>query len=344
MNYLDFRSDTVTHPTAKMREAMSAALLGDDMYDHDPTTKKLERLAAETLGKEAALFVPSGTFGNQLAVQIHCQPGDEVILADESHIVMHETGAAAALAGVQLRSIPAENGWMEPAAIEARIRPHRDIHYPESRLFCIENAFSDGSVLSLQQMQQMSSAARRHGLKVHLDGARIFNAATALNCQAKDIAAHADTAMFCLSKGLCAPVGSILVGSRQDMDKAKYLRKRMGGALRQTGVLAAAGIIAIEEMSQRLAEDHQRARYFADLLEQEIPGAMVQRKQLDINMVYAKVPGMSSDIIEKLTAEDIYIGHGYGEKDENFRFVTHYWTPEDAIDKLISRMRFLLGV
>ncbi len=340
MDYLDFRSDTVTHPTPAMRAAMAAAPVGDAIYGDDPTLRQLEQLAAQLLDKDAALLVPSGTFGNQLALQLHCRPGEEVLLSEQSHIVQHETGAAAALAGVQLRCIDAPAGHMTAPQLQSRIRRDDDFHHPQSSLLCLENAFSSGQVVNLEQMAEMSQVCRAAGLKVHLDGARLFNAAAHLGCDPAEIARHADTVMFCLSKGLCAPMGSLLVGAASDIKRARYLCKRMGGGLRQAGIIAAAGILGLREMRLRLAEDHQRARYLADLLEQEIPGAVVARARLDINMVFARVPGLTGDVIEQLGRENIYLGSLYSG--EHIRLVCHYWTPLDAIDRLVGRLRSLL--
>ena len=209
---IDIRSDTVTHPTEAMRSAMASALVGDDVYGDDLTTIELEKKAAEILNKEAALFVPSGTFGNQLAILTHTRRGDEIILGHDSHILMHEVGGAAVIAGVQLRSITTEYGSMNPDALHGLIRT-QDIHYPDTGLICLENAHGSGRVVPLENMKAVYSLAKTKGIPLHLDGARIFNAATSLEVEAKEITAYCDSANICLSKGLCAPIGSILVGS-----------------------------------------------------------------------------------------------------------------------------------
>lgn len=220
MKYIDLRSDTVTEPTQRMREAMMDAIVGDDVYEDDPTMKELEEYVANLVGKEATLFVPSGTFANQLAIFTWCNRGDEVILPHDCHVVMHEVGAASVIAGVQLRSMPAINGQMNPQMVKEAIRED-DIHYPETGLICMENAYSDGTVLPLEHMQEIYAIAKAHDIPVHLDGARVFNAATALKVDAKDMLRYTDSVMFCLSKGLCAPVGSILAGSKEFIAKAR---------------------------------------------------------------------------------------------------------------------------
>ena len=371
MDYLDFRSDTVTHPTGDMREAMANASVGDDVYRDDPTVIELEQFAAHLLGKEAALLMPSGTFANQLALQLHCRHGDEVLLSEQSHIVLYETGAAAAFAGVQLRCIDAPSGYIGAAALKERMRKG-DMLQPGSRLLCMENAFSSGQVLSAAQMREMSEAARGFGLKIHLDGARLFNAAASLACEPEELACFADTVQICLSKGLCAPMGSLLVGSAADIERSRVLRKRMGGGLRQAGIIAAAGLLSLKEMRHRLSEDHQRARYLADLLEREIPGAKVEREKLDINMVFVQIPGLKTSVQEQLSCERIYIGapypaaapnsnqsieqssahsdQGSDQADKNVRsqnaqsvrLMTHYWTPDAAIERLVSRLAGIL--
>ena len=245
MNYIDLRSDTVTWPTDAMREAMAKAPVGDDVYEDDPTVKELEQYAASITAKEAALFVPSGVFGNQLALFTHCPRGSEVILDDQCHIVQHESGAASIIAGVQLRTIDAQGSILLPEAIEPRVRIGDDIHEPTTSLICLENAHSNGKVFSVEQMEQVRRCANRHHIPIHLDGARLFNAAVSLGIEAKELTQHVDSVMFCLSKGLCAPVGSILAGSRKFIDQARRNRKIMGGGLRQAGILAAAGLIAL---------------------------------------------------------------------------------------------------
>ncbi|MDP4090233.1 MAG: low-specificity L-threonine aldolase, partial [Bacillota bacterium] len=324
MSFIDLRSDTVTNPTDAMREAMYRAEVGDDVYEDDPTVKELERCAAEVSGKEAALFVPSGTFGNQLALFTHCKRGSEVILGDDCHIVAHEVGAAAVIAGVQLRNLNSHKGELCPHEVKSKIRKEtEDIHYPGTSLICLENAHSNGRVISLENMKAISEIARENKIPVHLDGARLFNAASYLKVDAREITKYCDSVMFCLSKGLCAPVGSILAGSREFIEKARKGRKLMGGGLRQAGILAAAGLIALEDMRERLSEDHENALYLAELLEQ-LPGIKLQKEDIHIDMVFFKVETSLSG--EQLQSEFLNRGIKVNapEKGE-MRFVTHYW-------------------
>ncbi|HRS65739.1 MAG TPA: low-specificity L-threonine aldolase [Spirochaetia bacterium] len=340
MNYIDLRSDTVTWPTEEMREAMAHALVGDDVYGDDPTVNKLETLAAQMLGKEAALFVPSGTFGNQLALFTWCPRGSEIIVGEQCHIIQHEAGAAAVIAGVQTRPIYAPDGIMPLESIEKHIRDN-DIHYPPTSLICLENAHSSGKMVPLAYMQEVHELAQRYGLPVHLDGARIFNAAASLNADVKAIAATVDSIMFCLSKGLCAPVGSMLVGTKNFIDSARRKRKIMGGAMRQAGILAAAGIIALETMTKRLHDDHYNARYMAELLS-EIPNMEVERDNLDINMVFCRIPEYieSSNLVGFLQSKNILINPPeFGM----YRFVTHYWIQKDHIEYFVQVLREYLS-
>ncbi|SHF16694.1 L-threonine aldolase [Marinitoga hydrogenitolerans DSM 16785] len=333
MKFIDLRSDTVTHPTEEMRKAMSEAEVGDDVYDEDPTIKKLEFLAADILGKEAALFVPSGTFGNQLALFTHCNKGDEVILGDDCHIVQHEAGASAVIAGVQLRTINSDHGILNPKEIESKIRKFEDIHYPKTGLIALENAHSNGRVIPLKNFKEIREIADNYNIPIHLDGARIFNAATALNVDPKKIAKYADSISFCLSKGLCAPIGSILVGNSEFIEKAKKKRKIMGGGLRQAGVLAAAGIISLEKMRFRLQEDHENAKYLADQLSRFDFIDIIEN--VEINMVFFKINKEfnKKDFILFLRKNGIKIN----PPDENiYRFVTHYWIKKEDIDKTIK--------
>lgn len=340
MKKYDFRSDTVTKPTQKMREAIFSADVGDDVYGDDPTVIKLEKLSAEMLGKEAALFIPSGTFGNQLALLTHTKRGDEVILGDFCHIVMHEVGAAAVIAGVQLRTVPAENGYMCIETIKRMIR-EEDIHYPDTGLICVENAHSSGKVVDLNHLEQIKKVAEENNIPVHMDGARLFNAAAALGVKASEIAKHADSIMFCLSKGLCAPVGSMLVGTHEFVEKARKNRKLMGGGMRQAGVIAAAGIVALEEMVERLSDDHNNAKLLARLLS-EVDAIKVKNDYLDINMVFCEIDGINNDndFVAALDERGFLInGPELGE----YRFVTNYWTPEDAVVGLAKAMKELLA-
>jgi len=289
MRRREFRSDTMTAPTATMRRAMAEAEVGDDVCGEDPSANRLEKLAAETVGTEAALFVPSGTFGNQCAIAVHTRPGDEVIVAESGHVIEHEAGASAALAGVQTRTVvPAETPWLTAADIAPRLRTVPDVHHPDTGLIVLENALADGTVMPLHAMAEVADLARAHAVPVHLDGARLFNAAVALDVPASDIVAHCDSVSFCLSKGLGAPVGSMLCGSTDFISRARSRRKIMGGGMRQVGVLCAPGIVALEEGPSQLARDHANARLLAELLV-AIPGIKVDLENVQINMVYCRV-------------------------------------------------------
>lgn len=339
--WIDFRSDTVTQPTDEMRKAMANAPVGDDVYGDDPTINKLEDLAADILGKEAAMFVPSGTFGNQVAIMTHTRRGDEILVGDQCHVLMHEVGAAAVLSGVQTRSFPTDNGTADIGALERMIRTD-DIHYPDTGLICMENAHSSGAVVSLDNMQAVYELANMHKIPVHLDGARVFNAATALKVDVSEITALCDSVNVCLSKGLCAPVGSILAGKKSFIDRARKNRKLMGGGLRQAGILAAAGILALTEMASRLDVDHQNAKYMADRLE-EITGLTVLRDRLDINMVFFTLSQdiiLEDRLIEGLKENNILIN---GIEDGEYRFVTNNGVTKEDIDVLIECMKSMIG-
>ncbi len=335
--WIDLRSDTVTHPTEAMREAMARAEVGDDVYGDDPTVNRLEALASEILGKEAALFVPSGTFGNQVAIMSHTQRGDEILLGEECHILMHEVGGAAVLSGVQTRSFPTHLGHVDVEKLEKMIRDV-DIHFPNTGLICMENAHSSGTAVSMENMKAVYQLGKSRNIPVHLDGARLFNAAVALGVDVKELAAYGDSVNVCLSKGLCAPVGSIVVGSSVFINKARKNRKLMGGGLRQAGILAAAGMIALTDMAARLDQDHKNARYLAHRLE-EIESCHVLKDRLDINMVFftldESVIGESA-LIEGLMNEKIKIN---GIEDGEYRFVTNYGVSTEDIDKIIDVMK-----
>lgn len=342
-NFIDLRSDTVTKQPDFMKEAMFKAEVGDDVYGDDPTIIKLEKLAAKIIGKEATLFVPSGTFGNQLALFTHCKRGSEVILADSNHIIAHEVGASSIIAGVQLRSIDSEDGVIKPNEIEKRIRfEDEDIHFPSTSLICVENAHSSGNVLSLDEMNEIYTVAKKYNLPVHLDGARVFNAAASLNVEVKEITKYCDSVMFCLSKGLCAPVGSILAGSKEFIDKARKKRKLMGGGLRQAGFLAAAGIVALNDMSKRLNEDHENAKLLASELN-KLPEIKVNLDNVKINMVFFSFKDNNIDtknLVKYFLENNIKINDA-----ENglMRFVTHYWITKDDVFRVASTLKDFLS-
>jgi threonine aldolase len=321
---------------------MAAAEVGDDVYGDDPTVNELESLGAAMLGKEAAVFVPSGTFGNQLALFTWCRRGSEVILGEQSHIIQHEAGAASVIAGVQTRVIDAPDGII--CAGEARKRLRRGgLQEPASSLICMENAHSSGRVVSLEAMDEISRLASEWELPVHLDGARIFNAAAALGVDARDIARRADSVMFCLSKGLCAPIGSLLAGTRDFVGKARLKRKIMGGGMRQAGVIAAAGIVALKEMSPRVSRDHERAKEIARALA-AIPGVKISLEETEINMVFFTCPAASGKAKQFAAA---FGKHGIliNPPDEtgHFRFVTHYWIGDGETEKIIAACRLIFA-
>lgn len=343
MNMIDFRSDTVTKPTEEMREAMFSAEVGDDVYGEDPTVNRLERLAAKILGKEDALFVTSGTQGNQVAILTHCRPGDEVILEAESHIFLYEAGAASALAGVQTRPIRGTKGAMDPSDVKKAIRGE-DIHYPYSGLICLENTHNKagGKVIPIETMKAIYEIAKEKDIPVHLDGARLFNAAVAAGVPVTEFTQYVDTVQVCLSKGLSAPVGSILAGSKSFIKEARKWRKRLGGGLRQAGVLAAPGIIALEKMVDRLAEDHANARQLAEGLS-TIPGLQVDVNGVETNIILCNIQetGLSNEEFLARLKEAGILAVPFDEG--IIRFVTHREVTSDMVEMALQRIRQLIG-
>jgi threonine aldolase len=321
---IDLRSDTVTQPSPSMREAMSRAELGDDGWGEDPTLNRLEAVAADRLGKEAAVFVASGTMGNLSALLAHCERGREAILGDESHIFHYEAGGASALGGIVLHTVPTlEDGTMPLEAVEGAIRPNFT-HYAPAGVICLENTHNrcSGSIVGPDYMAGVGDIARRHGLPVHLDGARLFNASVATGLPLTAWTAHATSVQVCLSKGLAAPVGSLVAGSRAFVDRVRRARKLLGGGMRQAGVLAAAGLVALDEMIDRLAEDHQNARILADLLAR-LPGIVLDPSRVQTNIVVFRL-GAGLDAarfvreVERAGVRIIDLGGG------RLRAVTHY--------------------
>ena len=286
MRYIDLRSDTVTQPTQAMRDAMATAVVGDDVFEDDPTLKELEAYAAERLGKEAALFVTSGMQGNACALMAHTRRGDCVIIDPHSHIAEHEAGSYSQLAGVSLRYPQTVNGTMEPASVRACLTDDSDVQVAPATLVVVENAHSSGAVVSLDNMREIYQIAHEKGASVHLDGARLFNAATALGiADVRELTQYCDTVMCCLSKGLCAPVGSVLAGPKDLISRARRARRILGGGMRQGGFLAAAGLVALRDMTGRLQEDHDNAKFLASALD-SIDGVQVFHDRLDIDMVF----------------------------------------------------------
>jgi len=344
MKPIDLRSDTVTLPTPAMREAMYHAELGDDVFGEDPTVNRLQEMSAERMGKEAALFVASGTMGNLIALLTYCGRGDGAIMGDQSHTFTSEVGGTAALGGVYLRAIPNQpDGRLEPAHIEAAI-PSEDIHHPWVKLVCLENThnFCGGAVLDADYTAKVANLAHRHGLALHLDGARIFNAAIALGVEARELAADADTVMFCVSKGLSAPVGSLLCGSIEFIERARRTRKMVGGAMRQAGVIAAAGIVALEQMVDRLQEDHENAHLLAEGIA-EIPGLGIDPACVRTNIVFF-------DFLDKrVTAQQFC--EALGEEGvlmlalgpARLRAVTHHGLQRADVERALQVMRQVMA-
>lgn len=339
MRAVDLRSDTVTKPTPAMRQAMYEAEVGDDVYGEDPTVNQLEAMAAERLGKEAALFVASGTMGNLVALLTHCGRGDEVILGDRSHTFLFEQGGMAALGGIVPHPIANQpDGTLRLEDIEGAIRADNP-HFPRTRLVCLENTHNmcNGTPLTVKYTSRAAQLARDRGLRVHLDGARVFNAAAALDVDARALARPVDSVMFCLSKGLCAPVGSMLCGSADFIGEARRARKVVGGGMRQAGVIAAAGVVALKEMTDRLTEDHARARRLAEGLAEissiEVAPVTTNILYFQLTEVVEKTPGQ----VEQALAERGILVQS--REDGRFRAVTHYWIDDEDVDRTLQSMR-----
>lgn len=344
MDKIDLRSDTVTWPTSAMRAAMANAVVGDDVYSEDPTVNRLETLAAERFGKEAGLFVASGTMGNVVSLLAHCGRGDEVIMGNPSHTFKYEGGNPAALGGVHTMPIPTNaDGTLDHDAIEAAIRED-DPHYPRTTLVALENTQGSmgGQPLPVEYIDAVGQLCQTHNLKLHIDGARIFNAATAVNESVARVTQAADSVTFCLSKGLCAPVGSVVVGSADFIYRARRLRKALGGGMRQAGTLAAAGLIALDEMTSRLQVDHDNASMLADGLA-SIPCIDIDVSQVKTNMIFFDLkddaPLSGGELVAALAKDDILMTSPYKGR---FRFVTHYWIQETHVQRVLKRMRSLL--
>lgn len=332
---IDFRSDTVAMPSPEMRRAMVDAPLGDDVFGDDPTTNRLLEVAAERMGKQAATFVPSGTMGNLVGVAVNAQRGEELIADADSHVFHYETAGAAAVCGVQIRPVTTAAGVMSPQQIVRAVRPRNDPHQPLTAAVTFENTHNrhGGVVWPLEDLRAASAAAHEKGLRVHLDGARIFNAAVALGVPAKDIAATADTVTFCLSKGLACPIGSIFCGRSEDVEEAKRWRKRLGGGMRQVGVLAAAGLIALDHMVERLAEDHANARTLAEGLS-ELPGVSCDLSRVQTNLVFFEVQRMPAERFLEECARRGVVAAMAGT--DRIRFVTHYGIESEDVQAALT--------
>ena len=340
---IDLRSDTVTLPTDEMREAMNNAEVGDDVYQEDPTVNRLEELAAKKLGKEEALFVPSGTMGNLIAVLTHCQRGDEIILERDSHIYYYEVGGMSAVAGVIPRLIVGDRGIPNPQDIKRALRDE-NLHYPMTTLICLENTHNraGGTIIPPKVTEEICQLAHQRNIAVHLDGARIFNAAIALDIETILLTKDVDSVMFCLSKGLSAPVGSILAGSKEFIQRARKNRKMLGGGMRQAGILAAAGIIAIENMVERLGEDHKNARILGEGLA-DICGIKVDLATIQTNMIYFDLQESSMDTFQFLPKLAEYNILGSPRPPTKVRLVTHYGIGEEDIYNTIKAIKEIVS-
>jgi threonine aldolase len=341
MASIDLRSDTVTLPSAAMREAIFSAEVGDDVFGEDPTVNRLEKMAAERMGKEGGLFVASGTMANSVCVLTHCRRGEEVILGDKSHTFVNEAGAMSALGGIHPHTVANQpDGTMRPEDIEAAIRGS-SVHFPRTQLICLENTHNmcSGAALSAEYTESVVELAKRHGLLVHLDGARIFNAAIALGVDAEELTRGVDSVAFCFSKGLSAPVGSVVCGSGDFIAEARRTRKLLGGGMRQAGVIAAAGIVALEEMVERLAEDHVNARRLAEGISQ-IDGLSIDVGAVQTNIIYFDlVSGRVSaeEFLRRLEQKGIKLLRTGGPA--RFRMVTHYGIGAEDIEVALAGLR-----
>ena len=331
---IDLRSDTVTQPTDDMRRAMAAAPVGDDVYGDDPTIKELEALAAKITGKMDAVFVPSGTMGNQIAVMVHTNRGDEIILGANSHIVSYEVGAVAVLSGASYAPVSHPRNWLTAEDIQKAYR-NEDIHFPDTGLVCLENALTNGTVVPLEVMEGAYNKAKSLNVPVHLDGARLFNAATYLNVDPSDLTKYCDTVMFCVSKGLCAPVGSLLCGDAKFIKQARKMRKMLGGGMRQAGVLAAAGILALTDMTARLDQDHANAQYLANETN-KLKGVTIDPTTVHINMVFCDITAQidHTKLANHLLDNGIKIN--YPKVGCSYRFVTHNGVSKADVDKAVK--------
>ncbi|HXG94357.1 MAG TPA: low-specificity L-threonine aldolase [Blastocatellia bacterium] len=344
MDYIDLRSDTVTKPTDEMREAMMRAEVGDDVYLEDPTVNRLQERAAEMLGKEAALFVPSGTMGNQICVKLHTEPGHEVITEERSHIFNYEMAAMAVISGTIPRPVRGEDGLLDWPSIEAAIRPRSAYYVAQTGLVTLENThnMAGGACVPLERMEEICERAHEAGLPVHLDGARIFNAAVALKRDVAELARPADSVMFCLSKGLAAPVGSLIAGTRQFIDRAIKIRKMLGGGMRQVGVLAAAGLVALEKMTKRLEEDHANAQRLARGLA-EIPGIKIDPEKVQTNILVFDISGTgitTTELTARLKARGV-LANGINPRE--MRMVTHKDVSRTDVESALAAIKAVVS-
>ncbi|MDR3349626.1 MAG: PLP-dependent transferase [Acidaminococcales bacterium] len=332
---IDLRSDTVTVPTEKMRLAMASAQVGDDVYGEDPTVNLLEKTVAAACGMEAAMFAASGTMGNQAAVMSYAGRGDEVICEESAHVFLYEGAGIAGLSGAQARPVKGRNGVLAPDVLESYVRPANDVHQPLTKLICLENTHNHagGNYYRLEELSGVAAVARKYGIKVHMDGARVMNAAVALKVKLSSITAHVDSISICLSKGLGAPVGAVVAGAAEFIAKARRARKRMGGGMRQAGILAAAGLVAFNEMAERLEDDHRRARALAE-------GCLALGFEFDAAAVKTNiviVPADDPDRISAALKAEGVLANKFGAG--RFRMVTHYGIDDDAVDYTLEKLK-----
>jgi threonine aldolase len=344
MKTLDFRSDTVTQPTQEMREAIAIAQVGDDVYGEDPTINRLQEMSAEVVGMDAAIFVPSGTMGNLASILAHCQRGDELIVGNEAHIFRYEAGGAAALGGVHTHQIQNQkDGTLKLEDIKAAFRSSTDEHQPFTRLVTLENTHNrcDGVSLPADYVRSVADLVHEHGIKLHIDGARIFNAAADQNVPVKELSSPADSITFCLSKGLAAPVGSMICGTEEFIAKVHRIRKQLGGGMRQAGFLAAAGIVSLETVADKLEDDHRRAKELCAGLA-EIPLIKVDPENQHTNMVYFTLSEDAPLTIGEFLAKTKERGLLFSGRDR-FRMVTHLWITDQAVEEALQIIRKVLS-
>ena len=338
---IDLRSDTITLPTPEMREAMAQAPLGDDVFSDDPTINALEERTAEILGKEAAVYMPSGTMTNQVALRTHTEPGDEILIDHNAHIYYYEGGASAALSGVICRLIPGVRGVFGTEEMEAVMRP-LDVHFPRTKLVCLENTTNrgGGKVWPLEKLAEVENFTRNNNLKMHLDGARLWNAAIALQVPEAEIAKYFDSVSVCFSKGLGAPVGSALVGNRDFITEARRFRKQYGGGMRQAGIIAAGALYALENHRERLAEDNANAKAFAEGLA-EIPGIEINPDEVETNIIMCGLSEMTSDImIKRLRELDTHV---LPMNNKSIRMVTNMMVTKKQTREALEQIRSILS-
>ncbi len=343
VEFIDLRSDTVTLPTEEMLEASRHAALGDDVFGEDPTVNELQELAARKMGKEAALLVPSGTQANLVSLMTNCKRGDQVFVEKEAHIYWYEAGGISAIAGLLPWRLKSDRGAIDPTDLEAAIRP-KNVHFPEPSLVCIENSHNryGGAIVKPEQIKALGAVSREHGLKLYMDGARIFNAAVGLGVDVKEFTKHVDNLMFCLSKGLSCPIGSLVVGSQEHIEKARRNRKLLGGGMRQAGVIAAFGIVALEKMISRLKEDHDNAKFLAQKISR-IEGIKLNLENVQTNMVSFELNAAKISDTMFLTGLKERGVLALAQSKNKIRLVTHYGIRQEHVEKAAFAIEEILG-